>query len=192
MIPSQEFDMPRTMLPLMLAAFSASFTTADAQAQSYVVGGTATIQEDWSLVVAKGDPTNDGPQIQTYMSAVTDSSLPYVWFMLNARDNPYSGGGMQVQVWTYSDQLLTSATSGTAKLNTPNETITWTQNLSLIPSSSNYQLAYSILNGSSTTWGSFGLLNGLNTVTYASGQVAWNALNTYDPSVSIAKSRVGW
>src|SRR4051794_26759627 len=100
---------PRT-IRLALAVLTMSLISAEARAQTYTAPGVASIQEDWVLVVAKGDPSNDGPQIQTYMSSVADSSLPYAWFMLNVRDNPFYGGGMQVQVWTYSDQLLTSAT----------------------------------------------------------------------------------
>jgi hypothetical protein len=179
---------------LALAVLASPFTAAEAQLQppAYVGPGTASIQEDWVLVVAKGDPANDGPQIQTYMSSVADSSLPYAWFMLNVRDNPYAGGGVQVQVWTYSDQLLASSTLGTAKLNTPNETIKWTQTLAVVPGSSTFQLIYTVSNTSSTTWGSFGLNSGLNAVFYADGQVAQNALTTYDPTVSVAKSRVGF
>ena len=108
-----------------LATLTALLTAGPAGAQTYVVRPTTvTIEEDWKIVVAHGDAAKDGPQMMTYMSPVGDSSSPYAWFMLNVRDNPnpYTPGGLMIQVWDYADTLITSNTSGldTAKLNAAN------------------------------------------------------------------------
>ena len=95
---------------------------------------------------------------------------------------------MMIQVWDYSDNLLTSATStgSTAKLNTANETITWSQ--SMFSNKSTGQITYTVFNGNSTTWSSFGFGQGLSSVTF-NGPAD---LSKYSPQVSANKSRVGW
>ena len=173
-----------------LATLTALLTAGPAGAQTYVVQPTtATIEEDWKIVVAHGDAAKDGPQMMTYMSPVGDSSSPYAWFMLNVRDNPnpYTPGGLMIQVWDYADTLITSNTSGldTAKLNAANETITWTQELAWASPNS---FGYQIFNGSSTTWGTFGSLQGMSAVNFTGP----GSLNGYSPYVSVKNSRVGW
>ena len=85
--------MRRSLSVLALVALASGLATAPAQAQFAVSPATQQIQEDWKLVVANGSPTNDGPQIMTYMSPVSDSSNPYAWFMLNVRDAPIRSRG---------------------------------------------------------------------------------------------------
>ena len=182
--------MRRSLSVLALVALATGLAITPAQAQFAVSPATQQIQEDWKLVVANGSPINDGPQIMTYMSPVSDSSNPYAWFMLNVRDvpNPFAGGGMMIQVWNYSDNLLTSSisTGSTAKLNTANETITWTQRM--VSNKSTGQITYDIINGNSTTWSNFGSSQGLSSVTFSGP----TDLSKYSPQVSASKSRVGW
>lgn len=184
---------PRRSL-LALAALALGLTADQAQAQVNMLPTTREVREVWKVVVSNPDPAGNGPQIMTYMSAVSDTSDPYVWFMLNVRDNPnpYSAGGLMFQIWDYSDSLVASSTSttDTAQLNTANETITWTQRLYF--NANKGQLTYEILNGSSTTWGTFGSSNGLSPVIYKTSISSSQNLSLYSPSVSVAKSRVAW
>ena len=184
--------MHRAFMIPALTALALGLAYSPAQAQTFtVMTGCAQVQEDWKLVIAKGDPVGNGPQIMTYMSPASDSSQPYVWFMLNVRDapNPFTPGGLMIQVWNYSDSLLTSSTStqATAQLNTAGETITWTQRLTYNPRT--YQSTYDIINGSSTTWGAFGSSNGLAAIT---GTASFTSLAGYSPYVSVKNSRVAF
>jgi hypothetical protein len=180
-------QMRRRLSTLVLAALAAGFLTTPARAQFTIRAGTAQIQEDWKLVVAQGDTLKNGPQIMTYMSSVGDSSAPYTWFLLNVRDAPnaYASGGAMVQVWDYSDKLITSNTPATtAALNTTNETITWTQRMVIDPITR--ATTWDIISFVSTTWGSTSTSQ--VPVTYSGS----TDFTTYAPNVSASKSRVGW
>src|SRR4051794_29505600 len=126
----------RRVLSVLTLVILASAVPHAASTQTLLSGfalkqGVQGIEEDWEVVLNTPDPTSNGPQIMTYMSPVGDTSKPYSWFMLNVRDapNPTAGGGMQIQVWTYADSLLTSSTWGTNQLNTTGEVIRWTQRI---------------------------------------------------------------
>ncbi|SIO23901.1 hypothetical protein SAMN05444166_3178 [Singulisphaera sp. GP187] len=143
------------------------------------------VQEDWSLVVASPDLDGVGPQITTCMSPVSDNSTPFVAFDMNYREFPsFSAGGLQLQVWS-NGRVPTTCTQETAQLATANETITWTQQISL----SNNNLNYDILGGKSTTWGRFGQGNGNLSISFAT---TINDLSAYSPDYSLAKSGVTW
>lgn len=179
----------RTLLKtLALTTCLAAFSPEAAQAQFVVPPGTAIIHENWSAVITTPAPNEDGPQLMTYMSPVSDTSQPYFWFMLNVRDNPFSGGGMQIQVWTHNDVLLGSSSAFTAKLNTTNETVTWTKRMRLDTKYGN--LYYSIRNGNSTTWGSFSSLT--NGPAYVRCDTTLQDLSGYSANTSIKYSRCGW
>src|SRR4051794_6640768 len=174
--------MSRNLSVLAVAALALGTCTEPARAQYSIVTGTVEIQEDWKLVIAQGDTAKEGPQIMTYMSPVSNASTPYAWFLINVRDRPnvYSPGGLQVQVWDPSnDVLLASATfsGSTAALNAANETITWTQKLTC-STSSTPPITYSILTGSSTTWGNFASFAGASTLNFSGP----TSLNGYSPS----------
>jgi hypothetical protein len=180
--------MHRILPALALTALALGQMTGPAQAQYTVLTNASQIQEDWQLVVAKGDPTFNGPQIMIYMSPVSDTSIPYAWLMLNVRDapNPYSPGGNMIQVWDYSNNLITSCTNtaNTAQLNTTNETITWTQQLALNKKTG--QTSYDVIAANSKTWGDFS--NALTPVTF-NGPAS---MSGYDPNVSVKNSKVAW
>jgi len=157
-----------------------------------VAGGTAfaqsttpppdRIEEDWQLVIATPDPDLDGPQISTAMRADGNDSSPVVIFNLNYRDYPgYQPGGLQVKVWN-NDQVDTASSQGTAQCQTNNETITWTQRMSMSGGNVNYQ----ILSGQSTTWGQFG---DQLAVSFAAPV---SSLSGYSPDTSVARSDVSF
>jgi hypothetical protein len=142
------------------------------------------VEEDWVLVVASPDVVEVGPQITTSMSPVSDGSTPFVAFDLNYREYPdFYPGGMQVQVWSGED-LLSTSSQGSAQMQTDDETVSWTQVMTL----SNGLVNYDVSNGQSTTWGSFGQGSHLST----SFSASLASLIGYSPDVSVANSGVTW
>jgi hypothetical protein len=173
---------PRTTLMLATALLTVSAVSAPGQSQ--LTAAPDAIEEDWVLVVASPDPIGVGPQITTVMSPTGNPTDPFVAFDLDYREYPiFAPGGMQVQVWS-SKNVLSTSTQGSALFNTPNETVSWTQRMSL----SGGTLTYDIANGQSTTWGQFGQGTQL--------QVSYNtpvtSLAGYDPGFSATKSGASW
>jgi hypothetical protein len=144
------------------------------------------VEEDWSIVVASPNPNEVGPQITTCMSPVSDGSTPFVAFNLNYRDSPsFQPGGMQVKVCS-NGCVQDSSSLGTNLLQTTNETITWTQRMSLWGGNT---VSYKIVNGQSTTWGPFGSLQGLSRVSFTTSTAS---LASYSPDTSVANSGASW
>lgn len=145
------------------------------------------VEEDWKLVIDSPNPDEVGPQITTCMSPVSDGSTSFVAFDLNYRDQPsFQAGGLQAKVYEKTGgTVLSSSNQGSKLLDTANETITWTQRLSL----SNGVLTYAIVNGHSTTWGSFGQSADLDAQTFTA---SISSLSGYSPSKSVVASGVGW
>lgn len=142
------------------------------------------VEEDWTLVVASPDVVEEGPQITTCMSPTSDKSSPFVAFDLNYREYPdFQAGGMQVQVWS-NDQVLRTSTQHDEQLAEVNETITWTQSMSLTGS----QVIYRVKNGNSSTWDDFGG-DGNLLVTFAT---SLTDLSAYSPETSATNSGVTW
>jgi hypothetical protein len=172
----------RHILPVALLMFVAILESSSVAPAQTTAATPDQVEEDWELVVAAADFEAVGPQITTSMGPAADlASNPFVAFNLNYREYPdYTPGGMQVQVWS-GKQLVTTATQMFAQLNTANETVTWTQRMSL----SGGSITYSVNNGMSTTWGTFGPFSVNFATTLAS-------LAGYSPDVSLANSGVSW
>src|SRR4051812_18031278 len=144
------------------------------------------IEEDWQLVIATPDVDGAGPQVSTSMSPVADGSSAFFVFNLNYRESPsFNPGGMEAQVWS-GDQMLSSFTKGTAQCSTANETITWTQRMTLSTGTINF----AVDSGKSTTWGKFGQGQQLNLNN--SFTTSLTSLSAYSPSTTVAGSGAGW
>jgi hypothetical protein len=144
------------------------------------------VQEDWVLVIGTPDVVGVGPQITTAMSPVSDDSTSFAAFDLNYIEYPnFTPGGMQVQVWSGTDVLSTSS-QGSAQFQTPGETITWTQDMSI---DQNGNVTYQVLNGQSTTWGTFGGGTCRLLVTFPT---ALASLKGYRPTTSVSHSGATW
>jgi hypothetical protein len=142
------------------------------------------VEEDWQLIVATPDTTEQGPQATICMSPTSVQSDPFVAFDLNYREYPdFESGGMQVQVWS-NNQVIQTATQHRDQFATDNETITWTQSMSL----SDSQVTYQVKNGSSMTWGQFGGDDDLQ-VTFPTSAAD---LGAYSPDYSANSSGVTW
>jgi hypothetical protein len=164
---------------LCLAGVGAAF----AQTQTPVAD---RVEEDWQLVVATPDYEGVGPQITTSMSPDVDlTTNPWVAFDMNYREYPFfRPGGMQLQVWS-GPEVLSTSTQGSEQFNTPNETLSWTQRMSV----SGGTITYSLANGQSATFDSFGQGEGQLSVSYPTALVS---LANYSPDVTIANSGVSW
>jgi hypothetical protein len=176
--------MRRTGLRFALAAMAIGFPMWAVHAQS-PPPLPDQIEEDWILVIGAPAAAENGPQITTTMSPTgIYPSDPFVAFDMNYREYPdYAPGGMSVQAWS-GKNLLAAISQGSAQLNTPNETISWTQQMIL----SQGKISYAINNGTATTWAQFGQAGQLN-VSYAT---SLTALDGYSPAVSIANSSATW
>ncbi|GIW88496.1 MAG: hypothetical protein KatS3mg108_2820 [Isosphaeraceae bacterium] len=113
--------------------------------------GVTRVEEDWELVVGVPDPTNSGPQITTVMSPMIQAPWIQMTFNLNYRDDPFAGGGMQIRLWS-DKQVIAQKSVSAQQIATANETIGWTQAISL----NSGILTLEVKNGNSTTWGTFG------------------------------------
>src|SRR5437763_1125357 len=85
----------------------------------------------WGLAIETRDVDGAGPQLTTTMSPAGDNAKGCVAFNLNSRDSPFRAGGLQVQVWDGGKKLLSSDSQHNEPLETPDESISWTQSLSI-------------------------------------------------------------
>ncbi|GAC1335815.1 MAG: hypothetical protein NVSMB14_03340 [Isosphaeraceae bacterium] len=175
----------RRFLTVMIGTFFVACPAIFGHAASPTLILPDSVQEDWQLVVTTPNTIDGGPQITTSMSPVADKSVPFVDFDLNYSELPnFASGGMQLQGWS-GGKCLSSSSYGTAKLNTVNETITWTQSMSV----SNGSIVYGVNNGLSTTWGKFGQAQGLASVSYPT---SLTDMSHYSPTVSVQRSGASW
>lgn len=165
---------PMNLRPRLAATASAGSSAVDPD----------RVEEDWELVVANPDPLGVGPQITTCMAPSTNVGCPFVAFDLNYREYPiFQAGGMQVQTWGRG-QLINTSSQSTEVFNTPGETVTWTQSMSV----GGGTVRYDVGNGKSTTWGSFGQ-GSLLSVSFSTD---YDSLANYSPDDSQASSGASW
>lgn len=138
------------------------------------------IEEDWELDVNEPNGDTTAPQFHTVMSPASDLNSYHAQTLWNYRETPdFVPGG--VQLHSYDGETLIrkrSIESGT--LSTTAEEIRWTQSLE----TDGTTLTFSIYDGVSTTWGTFGRdMNISSTANLAQ-------LNDYSPDTSVANSCV--
>jgi hypothetical protein len=157
---------------------------------SLALAGSAveSVEEDWSLVVGTPDKANNAPGVKMIMSPQADLlgySADYnINFHKQGNPDAYIPGGYGIDLCdpTKSSPINVASTNG-AFLNTPGETLTWTQRLRL----SRGNLTFSLRNTSSTTWGT---INGM--VLSVSTTCPLADLSAYDPTQSVANSGPIW
>jgi len=160
-------------LPLALGTSAVDITSAD------------RIEEDWEVVIATPDSRVTCPQISTAMKVDLDDSSPVMIFNLNYCDSPtFSAGGVQAKIVS-GNQTLANSTQGSAQFQTNDETVTWTQRLSLVGGNLNFKIA----SGQSTTWGPFGVSDNDLSVSTAS---ALTSFANYSPDTSVLGSGPGF
>jgi hypothetical protein len=139
------------------------------------------IEEDWQVVLGTPESSTNCPQLLTSMSPTGADTDPSLVFKLNYRDQPnYQTGGLSAQVWQ-GKQFLSNSDQGTEQCSTANETITWTQRMSLSGGNVNFK----VRSGDSTTWGQFGVNDTDLSVNSSS---SLSDLSGYSPATSVAKA----
>jgi len=137
------------------------------------------VEEDWLLWVYEPDGALFSPQFHTVMSPLGNLDSYYYQVTWNYRELPsFMSGGFQVQSWN-GEATMECQNVNKGELSRSGEIITWTQVLE----TNGNQIAFSIINGVSTTWGTFGHPN---TTIVHDGSFA--DLNQYSPTVSVANS----
>jgi hypothetical protein len=148
-------------------------------------GDVVRVEEDWTLVIGQPDGNLNAPQVATGMSPLGNFNSAYVVFNVNHRSQPtYVPGGLQLQLWTSDDPLLSDDDPHDEVMTTSGEKVTWTQQMTL----QNGVLTVAIVNGTSQTWGAFGGGSALQ----ASVAASFTNLNGYSPNTSIANSGVSF
>lgn len=143
------------------------------------------VEEDWELVVTTPDPGSAGPQVTCAISPGPDLAGVYGTFEINHRSLPvFQAGGLQVQSWNGEQPLAQSPSPTSGVMSTSGETVRWTQVMRL----SEGRIVFEVINGSSSTWGSFG---GQGYLKLAAPTSLAN-LNAYSPEVSARNSGVGF
>ncbi len=137
------------------------------------------VEEDWVLVLNEPASELVAPQFHTVMSPFQHLKQGYFQVSWNYRELPaFEAGGLQIQAWQDEDGL-DDVSVGENSLSQDAETIVWTQSLETNGS----QLAFKIVNGQSSSWGSFGGDEWSSVVS-----VATTNLNNYSAAVSKANS----
>lgn len=175
---------PRTLARLVPGAILCgltAFATAPIWADTPQV---TMVEEHWELVLGEPDSALSAPQTSMVMSPTGDSNGVYFLFTLNHRSEPgYSPGGMQVQLWDGDNFLDERSSNEGGTLAHSGEVIRWVQRLSV----GEGLLKFTVLDGSSETWGSFGGENLHLSVSATSGD-----LGDYRPGVSLTESQVNF
>lgn len=155
---------------------------ATCQATAQSINQADRIEEDWVLV-ADETASADGPQVNTVMGPTSDQSLGVFVLDINYRHDPvYSSQGLQVLIYGKYG-LVSSNTVGTNPLQLANQTVQWTQRMSL----SGGSVQYSIPAVNSTNWGSLP-----STSVLASFTAPLTSFKDYDPDVSASNSGGAW
>lgn len=143
------------------------------------------IEEQWELQVGEPDVQRNAPQATMVISPHDDLEGVYFLFTLNHRNaDGYQPGGMQVQMWDGEELVDSMAGSAESPLNLSDDVIGWTQCIAVDDST----LSFEVVNGSSTSWGSFGSGGSLR----ISSPTTLQNLGGYRPAVSLGESRVGY
>ena len=142
------------------------------------------VEEDWELVVDTPDANNVAPQVTCAISPTGQLNSLYATIEFNHQSQPdFVAGGMQLQLWNGESPVSTHKYPNNAVMSQPGETVSWTQAMTLTGGN----LVYSVVNGESVTWGSFGWA-----CLHVSAASDLPNLNGYDANVSVQNSGVGF
>ena len=137
------------------------------------------------MVVGTPDSGSVAPQVVSVISPVGNVGSVYATFEVNHQSLPeFIPGGLQLQTW--HDELPEASRkypNGTV-MGTSGETVCWTQCMQLGDGS----LTFEIIDGDSTTWGTFGGQGYLK----ATEDSTLTSLNGYNPEVSVNNSGINY
>lgn len=143
------------------------------------------VEEDWVLLVNTPDADSVSPQVTCTMSPLNHINAVHATVELNHQSQPYfAPGGVQLQVWDGTLPVAARENPSDAVMRTNAETVSWTQVMEV----KDGMLSFDVINGSSTTWGSFGGQG------YLKHSMATHLtdLSGYSPLVSVEHSGAGY
>lgn len=143
------------------------------------------VEEDWELCVDAPVEKDATPQVICTFSPNGKVDWLHATVELNHQSLPtFVPGGVQLQLWDGERPLSSHRFPDSALMATPGETVRWTQAIEL----GDGKLTFEVVNGSSTTWGTFGGQGYLKTVVAAT----LPDLNSYTPAVSTNHSGISY
>jgi hypothetical protein len=177
---------PRPWLVLVATGLALVYSTIGAsRAWSQTPANVVIVEEDWEVVMAEPEPTDAAPQITCTISPYQHLNNMYGVVEINHKTLPYwAGGGVHLQTWVGDYNLTRKDIENNAKLSTSGEVVNWTSRMRI----SDGSLRFSIINGNSTTWGTFG---GSSTLWSSYGSSLTN-LDSYSPEFSVQNSGIGF
>jgi hypothetical protein len=168
-----------TGLALLYAAIGAHH--ARSQESVTVVG----VAEDWELVVGEPDSGNAAPQLTCTISPHGHLNNLHSVLEINHKTVPFwAPGGVHLQTWVGEYNLTRKSIENHSPLSHAGEVVTWTSSMTV----GGNVLTFTVDNGNSTSWGSFGNGNSLQ-VSYGT---SLTNLNNYSPNFSVSNSGVGF
>lgn len=178
-------DLCRQLLGLAGTAPFAMSWLGDAQtAFADSIGNTMRVEEDWYVKIGTPDPASDSPQITTVIAPSWTLWGRYAVFDLNCATQPgFSSGGVQLQLWSDESILQTCSNTNWSSIHFVDEEIRYTSVMSI----QDGNLVFEILNGTSSSWGTFG--SGELKLQYPTWR---DQLNFYSPEFSVYNSRIGY
>lgn len=173
-----------TLSQLVVLACAVVSMSASGLAQGQTPPGTDEVQEDWVLVIQATSPEETAPQIANVISPVGNIEAEYGVLELNHTTQPdYQNGGIQLQRWNGSFLCDYRPTTSHDRLQTANETISYTMTMKV----ANGNLNFGVQDGKSQTWGTFG---GNGSQWRSQTESAYVDLSQYDRKVSTDHTRV--
>lgn len=169
----------RLVAPAALAVLGTA-TLWPSYANAPVSEPVLRVEEDWELELIEPNNDTTAPQFHTAMAPASNLEAYYAQTLWNYRETPdFASGGVQLHSYN-GESLLRKRSIESGTLSTSAETITWTQALE----TDGETLTFSIENGESETWGSFG--RDMN----ISSTANLPDLNGYTPTTSVTNSCV--
>ena len=143
------------------------------------------VEEDWELVVSDPDSGATAPQLTCTISPQSNLNNLHSVIEINHKTVPYwAPGGVHLQTWVGEYNLTRKSIENNSSLSNDNEVVAWTSRMKLTSNS----LAFTIVNGTSTTWGTFGG----GTALHSAYGTSLTSLNGYSPDFSVANSGIGF
>ena len=150
---SRRFPLGLGSLPVVTAAVCAGlFIAPPSSGLGQDSEPVVCVEEDWLAVLNEPDGAVNAPQFHTLMSPLRDTGSIYAQVTWNYREIPdAAAGGAQIQAWS-GEHVVQMKDRVSNQLSSVAESISWTQRLETNGS----LLRFRVVNGQSTTWGSFG------------------------------------
>jgi hypothetical protein len=179
---SRRFPLGLGSLPVVTAVVCAGlFIAPPSSGLGQTDDPVLRVEEDWQVVLNEPDGAVNAPQFHTLMSPLSDTSSVYAQVTWNYREIPdAAAGGAQIQAWN-GEHAVQMKDRVSNQLSTIAETISWTQRLETNGS----LLRFRVVNGQSTTWGSFG-----GSEWNVEGNANLANLNGYSTEVSVDKTAI--